>query len=159
MRRPIALWKIAAAIVGGLSLTVSAAFLAIQFVQAPIAAGTIDPLRLNKTEFRDRGLFKTGDTTYILRFIAKEWVFDAGQQRNQPFAFTLPAGSTVTLIATSMDVMHSFKIGTEPVIPVIAGKISTHTITFTTPGIYNLACISYCGPNHPQMTGTITITP
>jgi hypothetical protein len=90
MRRPIALWKIAAAIVGGLSLTVSAAFLAIQFVQAPIAAGTIDPLRLNKTEFRDRGLFKTGNTTYILRFIAKEWVFDAGQQRNQPFAFTSP---------------------------------------------------------------------
>jgi hypothetical protein len=103
MRRPIALWKIAAAIVGGLSLTVSAAFLAIQFIQAPIAAGTVDPLRLNKTEFRDRGLFKTGDTTYILRFIAKEWVFDAGQQRDQPFAFTLPAGSTVTIIATSME--------------------------------------------------------
>ena len=159
MRRPIAGWKIAAVIVGAVSLTLAAAFLAVQLVRLPIAAGTIDPLRLNMTEFRDRGLFKTGASSYTLRLIAKEWVFDAGQRRDQPFAFTIPVGSTVTIVATSMDVMHSLKIGKEPTIPIIAGTISTRTITFTTPGTYPLACTSYCGPNHLQMTGTITITP
>jgi heme/copper-type cytochrome/quinol oxidase subunit 2 len=159
MRRSIPLWKIVAVIVGGLTLTLAAAFLAIRFVQAPIAAGTIDPLRLNKTEFRDRGLFKTGDSSYLLRLIAKEWVFDAGQQRDQRFAFTIPVGSTVTIVATSMDVMHTLQIGNKPAIPIIAGKISRSSITFTTPGTYAIRCTSYCGPNHAQMTGSLIVIP
>ncbi|MFM2308258.1 MAG: hypothetical protein RLY87_378 [Chloroflexota bacterium] len=159
MRRSIPLWKIVAVIVGGLSLTLAAAFLAIRVVQAPIAAGTIDPLRLNKTEFRDRGLFKTGENAYLLRLIAKEWVFDAGQQRNEPFQFTIPAGSTLTVVATSMDVMHSLQIATKPIIPIVAGKISRATMTFTTPGTYAIICTSYCGPNHAQMTGAIIVVP
>ena len=159
MRTSIPIWKIVAVIVGGISLSLAAAFLAVRFVQAPIAAGTIDPLRLNKTEFRDRGLFKTGESTYILRIVAKEWVFDGGQQRNQPFEFTIPVGATLTIVATSMDLMHTMHIATQKPIPISAGKISRSTITFATPGTYPLLCTSYCGPNHAQMTGSIIVVP
>lgn len=159
MRTRIPPWKIAAVIVIGLTITVSAALLAIRLIRTPLQPGVIDPLRLNSTEFRDRGLYQTGAQTYTLRIVAKEWLFDAGQRRDEPFLVTIPAGSTLTVVATSMDTLHALRIGSGSALPIAPGKITRHTQAFDTPGTYPLSCANYCGPGHPQMTGTLVVTP
>ncbi|MFM2033049.1 MAG: hypothetical protein RLZZ297_1814 [Chloroflexota bacterium] len=159
MRTPVAPWKIAAAIVIGLSITVTAALLSIWFIRTPLQPGVIDPLRLNSTEFRDRGLFQTGPTDYTLRIVAKEWVFDAGQRRDEPVRVVIPVGSTLTIVATSMDTTHALGIDADTTLVITAGRITRHTQTYSTPGSYPFVCTTYCGPGHPQMTGTIVVTP
>ena len=159
MRHRISPWKIAAVIVIGLSITVTAALVAIWFVRTPLRPGVIDPLRLNSTEFRNRGLEQTGPSDYTVRIVAKEWLFDAGQRRDEPFLITIPAGASLTVVATSMDTIHSLRIGTGEPLMITPGRVTRHTQRFPVAGTYVLSCAYYCGPGHPQMTGSLVVTP
>ena len=68
--------QIALSILLGFILTLLGAFWAVQLVRTPPADDTVDPLRLNLSEFRDLGLEKIDDSSFQLRVVAKQWVFE-----------------------------------------------------------------------------------
>lgn len=81
----------------------------------------------------------------------------------QTFMFTpnkieVPAGSKVTFILTSKDVIHGFKIEGAPInVMIIPGQVSRVTATFDKPGEYLIVCHEYCGAGHHVMHGTIVV--
>lgn len=143
----------------GITISVLLATFAVQLARTPPPAGTVDPMRLNQSEFRQLGLIPTTPQHYILRLVAKEWFFDVGQTRDTPAIITIPQYSTVTLITTSMDVIHSIQIPGQPIINIVPGKIQQQIIVFDTPQTYTIQCGAYCGPKHAQMQLTLVITP
>ncbi|MFN5058536.1 MAG: hypothetical protein ACK5GU_01305 [Chloroflexota bacterium] len=143
----------------GFVLTLLGAFWAVQLVRTPPTNDVVDPMRLNLSEFRNLGLYNVDDSSYLLRVVAKQWVFDIGQHRDTPAFIQLPAGSTLQIVATSMDVMHTIQIsGFDPQYA-SPGTISRVTYSFDQPGIYVALCSEYCGPKHHEMTLTIEILP
>ena len=152
-------WIIILCLLCGITISLLLAFVAVQIARTPSPNGTVDPMRLNQSEFRQLGLIPTSPHHYILRIVAKEWFFEFGQTRDAPAIITIPQHSTVTLITTSMDVLHSLKITGQPSITIIPGKIQQQIIVFDTPQIYTIQCGAYCGPKHNQMQLTLVITP
>lgn len=143
----------------GITISLLLAGIAVQLVRTPPPDGTVDPMRLNQSEFRQLGLIPTTPQHYILRIVAKEWFFDVGQTRDAPAIITIPQHSTVTLRTTSMDVIHSIQIPGNPAITIVPGKIQQQIIVFDTPRTYTMQCGVYCGPKHNQMILTLIITP
>lgn len=142
----------------GIIASATIATIAVRYARTPLPAGRVDPMRLNLSEFRQLGLFRTGDRQYILRLIAKEWFFDIGQPLNSPATVTIPAGSRVTIVATSMDVIHALQIRDNPLLMIQPGSIAQQTINFPVAGTYPFVCAYYCGPNHDAMRATIIVT-
>lgn len=151
--------QIALSLVFGFLLTLLGVFWIVQQVRTPPSPNTVDPMRLNLSEFRNLGLYKTGNSTFLLRLVAKQWVFDIGQQRDTPAYIQIPAGSTLQIVTTSMDFMHSVHVPGNPAQPAIPGKITRQTYTFPQPGLYTTTCSEYCGPKHTEMILTIDVTP
>jgi len=143
----------------GITISLLLAGIAVQLVRTPPPDGTVDPMRLNQSEFRQLGLIPTTPQHYILRIVAKEWFFDVGQTRDASAIITIPQHSTVTLRTTSMDVIHSIQIPGNPAITIVPGKIQQQIIVFDTPRTYTMQCGVYCGPKHNQMILTLIITP
>ncbi|MFZ9857058.1 MAG: hypothetical protein ACO3F2_01815 [Roseiflexaceae bacterium] len=143
----------------GFVLTLLWAFWAVQLIRTPPSNDTVDPMRLNLSEFRDLGLSKTEDTSYLLRVVAKQWVFDIGQPRDTPAIVQIPAGSTLQIIATSMDIMHTILIPGFAPQSALPGKISRATYLFEQPGTFVALCSEYCGPKHHDMVITIEVLP
>lgn len=81
----------------------------------------------------------------------------------QVFLFTpneieVPAGSEVTFILTSRDVIHGFKIvGTSVNMMVVPGQISKLTVRFDRPGEHLIVCHEYCGSGHHVMSGKVIV--
>jgi heme/copper-type cytochrome/quinol oxidase subunit 2 len=144
---------------GGITISVLLAVIAVQLARTPPPAGTVDPLRLNQSEFRQLGLIPTTPQHYILRLVAKEWFFDVGQTRDAPAIVTISQHSTVTFITTSMDVVHALQIQGNPMVTIVPGKITTQTIVFDTPRTYIIQCAAYCAAKHEQMQLTIIVPP
>ena len=143
----------------GIVASATIASLAVQYARTPLPAGRVDPMRLNNSEFRQLGLIATGDKQYILRMIAKEWFFDIGQLRGAPATISVPVGSRVTIVVTSMDVIHSLHVATHPVLLIRPGFIAQQTLDFDTSGTFPFVCTYYCGPQHDAMRGRIIVTP
>lgn len=133
--------------------------MAVQLVRTPPTNTVVDPMRLNLSEFRDLGLFKINHSSYVLRVVAKQWVFDIGQHRDTPAVLQIPAGSTLQIVATSMDIMHTILIPGFEAQSALPGKISRVTYLFEQPGTYVALCSEYCGPKHHEMTITIEVFP
>ena len=75
-----------------------------------------------------------------------------------PNTIEIPAGSKVTFILTSKDVIHGFKIEGAPVnVMVIPGQVSRVTATFDKPGEYLIVCHEYCGAGHHVMFGKVIV--
>jgi cytochrome c oxidase subunit 2 len=119
--------------------------------------GTIDPEALSDhPEFSDPGVRETGENTYDVYVIARQFAFQPGT--NEPIR--LPAGSEVTFYVTSADVTHGFYLtGTNVNTMVLPGQIAQLTVTFDEPGTHGLICHEYCGAAHHEMGGTVEIVP
>lgn len=141
----------------GVALTLLAAYVIVLQVRTPPVNGSIDPNRLNLTLFRDLGVHTDNEVHYTVHLVAKQWMYDIGQPRDMPAQITVPVNSTVTIVATSMDVNHSLTIASFPTLIIMPGHIAQATYTFSQPGIYPFVCSIYCGPKHENMHGEIIV--
>ena len=77
-----------------------------------------------------------------------------------PNEIRVPVGSTVTLVATSRDVIHGLFIpGVNVNVMLIPGQISRVTAHFARVGEYFIACHEYCGLGHHTMGGKVIVEP
>lgn len=123
-------------------------------IAVPGNAGRVDPKTLNTTApFDQPGLRELAPGRYEAVVVAQLFSFTPGE-------IQVPAGSKVTFIVTSRDVIHGFKVENTPInMMVVPGQISRLTTTFNTPGEYYLYCHEYCGGGHHLMAGKIVVTP
>lgn len=143
----------------GMCATLMAAYFIVQLVRTPPHDGSVDAWRLNLSEFRTLGVIQRDDAHFTVRIVAKKWMFDIGQPRDQAALITIPAGSELEIIATSMDVTHSLALAGHPALLISPGRTSRMTLTFAQAGEYPFVCSVYCGPSHDAMQGSIVVTP
>jgi cytochrome c oxidase subunit 2 len=77
-----------------------------------------------------------------------------------PNEIKVPAGSTVTFVATSKDVIHGILLPKANVnVMLLPGQISKITARFDKPGEYPFYCHEYCGIAHHTMWGKVIVEP
>ncbi|WP_339250374.1 cytochrome c oxidase subunit II [Sporosarcina sp. FSL W8-0480] len=113
---------------------------------------TIDPQKVDQTApFDNPGVFKTGENEYEVVMTLEVFNFNPGK-------IEIPAGSTVTFVMTSKDVVHGFQVvDTNLNAMVMPGHIQRATQKFDKPGEYLVLCNEYCGAGHQFMSTTITV--
>jgi cytochrome c oxidase subunit II len=90
----------------------------------------------------------------------KQWMWkiqypNGGREINE---LHVPANTNVKLTMASEDVIHSFSIPAFRVRhDVIPGHYDTLWFTATKPGRYHLFCTEYCGNQHANMVGWVTV--
>jgi len=92
--------------------------------------------------------------------VGKQWMWKAEHPGGQHEinALHVPAGVPIQLTMISQDVFHSFSVPDFRIKrEVIPGRYSTVWFNATTPGTYHLFCTQYCGTNHSQMIGEVTV--
>ena len=92
--------------------------------------------------------------------VGKQWMWKAEHPGGQHEinALHVPIGRNVQLTMISQDVFHSFSIPDFRVKrEVIPGRYSTVWFEATTPGTYHIFCTQYCGTNHSEMIGEVTV--
>jgi cytochrome c oxidase subunit 2 len=121
-------------------------------IRVPDVAGRIEPQAINQTApFDEPGLKELAPGRYEASFVAQIFMFTPNQ-------IEIPAGSTVTVVATSRDVIHGFKIVGTPVnMMLVPGQVSKMTVTFDEPGEYLIVCHEYCGGGHHAMFGKVIV--
>ncbi|HMQ30259.1 MAG TPA: cytochrome c oxidase subunit II [Chloroflexaceae bacterium] len=121
-------------------------------IRVPDVAGRIEPQAINQTApFNEPGVRELAPGRYEVSFIAQTFMF-------MPNQVEIPAGSDVTVIATSRDVIHGLKIVGTPVnMMVVPGQISKMTVHFDKPGEYLIVCHEYCGGGHHAMFGKVIV--
>ncbi len=92
--------------------------------------------------------------------VAKQWMWkfehEGGQQEIN--ALHIPVGRPVKLVMTSQDVIHSFFVPDFRIKQdVLPDRYTTAWFQATKTGEYHLFCSQYCGLNHAEMTGTVTV--
>ena len=124
-------------------------------IQLPSDEGQLNPREVRQTEpFSDPGpgVYRTGPGEYRVVLMASAWRFN-------PAEIEVPAGSEVTFVGTSADVLHGFHIeGTRVNVMMIPGQVTKVTYTFREPGQHDFVCHEYCGIGHHQMYGELTVT-
>jgi cytochrome c oxidase subunit 2 len=121
-------------------------------VHVPGDAGRVDPTKVATTAPFDKpGVFQVAPGRYEVRMVAQIWAFT-------PREIRVPAGSTVTFIATSRDVVHGLFIPRTTVnVMLLPGQVARVTARFDRPGEYPLVCHEYCGIAHHTMAGKVII--
>ena len=121
-------------------------------IHLPGDAGQVDPATVETVPpFDNPGLHQTGDGEYDAVILGVAWQFI-------PREIRVPAGSTVTFISTSLDVLHGLHVeGTRLNMMLIPGQISRNTVTFREPGEHLIICHEYCGINHHTMFGKVIV--
>jgi cytochrome c oxidase subunit 2 len=77
-----------------------------------------------------------------------------------PAEIRVPAGSTVTFVATSKDVVHGLFIpGTNVNAMLLPGQITRVSAHFDRAGEYPLLCHEYCGLAHHTMWSRVIVEP
>jgi cytochrome c oxidase subunit 2 len=123
-------------------------------IHVPSIAGRVDPTKVRETPPFDKlGLVQTGPLQYEVRMVGQVWFFTPNEIR-------VPAGSTVTFVATSQDVIHGLFIpGVNVNVMLIPGQISRVTAHFDRVGEHFIACHEYCGIAHHTMGGKVIVEP
>jgi len=123
-------------------------------IHVPGVEGRVDPRQLAVTApFDQPGVFKVGPGRYEVRMVAGIWFFVPNEIR-------VPAGSTVTFIATSKDVVHGLLIhGANVNVMLLPGQVARATARFDRPGEYPFLCHEYCGIAHHTMSGKVIVEP
>ncbi len=123
-------------------------------IHLPEDEGRVDPTKVAQTAlFQKPAVVELGPGQYEVRMVAQVWSFEPGEIR-------VPAGSTVTFVTTSKDVVHGLFIpGTNVNAMLLPGQITRVTARFDRPGEYQLLCHEYCGIAHHIMAGKVIVTP
>lgn len=123
-------------------------------IHLPSVAGRISPTRVAETAPFDRpGVVQVGPGRYEVRMTAQIWTY-------APTEIRVPAGSTVTFIATSKDVIHGLFIpGVNVNAMLLPGQITRVEAHFEKPGEYPLLCHEYCGIAHHMMWSRVIVEP
>ena len=121
-------------------------------IHVPTHEGRVDPTALDESAlFAEPGVFQVGPKAYEVRLIARTWSFE-------PADVTIPAGSEVTFVGTSADIVHGMIIPTTNVnIMLVPGQIARTTVRFDEPGTHPYICHEYCGVAHHTMWGRLTV--
>jgi len=94
--------------------------------------------------------------------LGKQWMWEfrhPGGQREID-ALHVPAGRPVVVSLASQDVIHSFFVPAFRVKQDAVPGRTTHVwFTATKPGRYHLFCAEYCGTQHSEMGGWVTVLP
>jgi cytochrome c oxidase subunit II len=121
-------------------------------IHLPGVTGRIDPARAAETPpFDQPGVAEIGPGQYEVRMLSQIWTFAPNEIR-------VPAGSTVTFVATSKDVIHGLLVPKTNVnVMLLPGQISRVTARFDRPGEYPFFCHEYCGIAHHTMWGKVIV--
>lgn len=148
-----AVWmRFAAAVLAIFFIAILISAFAVGF-QLPGVYERVDPTTLYEagSAFANPGLRELAPGKYELYIRAQIWSFTPNEVR-------IPAGSDVTIIATSADVLHGFKLqNTNLNMMVVPGQLSRLSMRFDEPGTYNFVCHEYCGTDHHNMYGRIIV--
>jgi cytochrome c oxidase subunit 2 len=123
-------------------------------IHLPSVAGRVSPTRVSETApFDHPGVVQVGPGRYEVRMTSQIWAYAPNEIR-------VPAGSTVTFIATSKDVIHGLFIpGTNVNAMLLPGQITRVSARFEKPGEYPLLCHEYCGIAHHMMWARVIVEP
>jgi cytochrome c oxidase subunit II len=118
----------------------------------PDRVGEIDPRAVRTTApFDEPGVREVGAGRYEVVMLGFAWAF-------QPSEIRVPAGSEVTFIATSADVIHGVHVeGTRVNFMMLPGQIARVTYTFREPREHLVICHEYCGAGHHFMYGRVIV--
>ncbi len=123
-------------------------------VRVPTSAGRVNVSAVvagADATFSQTGLREIAPGRYEAIMLAQTFMYT-------PNTIEIPAGSKVTFVLTSKDVIHGFKIEGVPVnVMVIPGQVSRVTATFDKPGEYLIVCHEYCGAGHHVMFGKVIV--
>lgn len=112
----------------------------------------LDPATMRKTApFDAPGVHQTAPGKYDVVLIGQAWTYDPKEVR-------IPAGSDVTFLATSADVIHGFMLdGTRLNAMLIPGQVTELHYRFDEPGEHLIICHEYCGLGHHLMSGKVIV--
>jgi cytochrome c oxidase subunit 2 len=103
--------------------------------------------------FASPGVREVSSGEFQVGVVARAFAFD-------PSDIVLPVGARTRFYLTSVDVLHGYLIqGTAVNIELIPGQLAYFDYTFAHPGTFHVVCDEYCGINHQDMVGTITVVP
>ena len=114
----------------------------------------MSPTRVAQTApFDQPGVVQVGPGRYEVRMTSQIWSFAPNEIR-------VPAGSTVTFVATSKDIVHGLFIpGANVNAMLLPGQITRVSAHFDKPGEYPLLCHEYCGIAHHTMWARVIVEP
>jgi cytochrome c oxidase subunit 2 len=120
----------------------------------PGVAGRVSPTKVAQTApFDQPGVVQIGPGRYEVRMTSQIWSYAPNEIR-------VPAGSTVTFIATSKDVIHGLFIpGANVNAMLLPGQVTRVSARFDKPGEYPLLCHEYCGIAHHTMWARVIVEP
>ena len=120
----------------------------------PGVAGRVSPTKVTQTApFNEPGVVRVGPDRYEVRMTSQIWSYAPNEIR-------VPAGSTVTFVATSKDVIHGLFIpGANVNAMLLPGQVTRVTARFEKPGEYSLLCHEYCGIAHHTMWVRVIVEP
>lgn len=101
-----------------------------------------------------------GENPIELYVLGKQWMWEIQHPEGKRELNNLhvPVGRTIKLRMTSEDVIHCFYVPAFRIKrDVLPGRYSTTWFKATKKGTYHLFCSEYCGTEHSQMGGTVTV--
>jgi cytochrome c oxidase subunit 2 len=123
-------------------------------IHLPSVDRRIDSRKVAETApFDAPGMAQVGPGRYEVYLTGQIWTFAPNEIR-------VPAGSTVTFVATSRDVVHGLMVpGTHVNTMLLPGQVARVTARFERPGEYPMICHEYCGIAHHMMWGKVIVEP
>ena len=101
--------------------------------------------------FQKGELITHSPTHYELHYVARMWRFE-------PEDVMIPAGSTVDIYVSTLDVTHGFILpGTNLNLMVVPGVVNYARIKFDQPRVYQLLCHEFCGTGHDRMAADLHV--
>jgi len=136
-------------IVFGITLIITSTAMGIHL---PGNVQRLDPAQVREIPpFDEPGVRQIGENRYEVVLIGFAWAF-------QPREIRIPAGSEVTFIATSTDVIHGLHVqGSRVNMMLIPGQVARNTYRFDKPGTYQMVCHEFCGSGHHIMAGEVIV--
>ena len=121
-------------------------------ISLPDDVDRIDPAQVRSMPpFDNPGVRETAPGKYEVVMIGQAWSFSPSEVR-------IPAGSEVTFLMTTPDVIHGFHVeGTRLNVMLIPGQVARVEYTFEEPGEHLIICHEYCGIGHHNMWGKVIV--